>query len=198
MNHPCLRVAALLTLAGAAASCGGAAAYEAKAPGAESAADMDAALTTPESALAMLDHAEADLNRLLPRQPPQPGQAQAGYAQPAASAAPVAPLPPPPPPSPTAPEPALQQAEKSKPTSPSPAASPAAAPPRDKRAESERPRSVSADPCVTACSALASMERAADHLCGLAGASDGRCTSARDRVKHASARVQAACPACSG
>jgi predicted RNA-binding Zn-ribbon protein involved in translation (DUF1610 family) len=40
------------------------------------------------------------------------------------------------------------------------------------------------------------MERAAEHLCVLAGAADGRCTSARERVKSASTRVRAACPAC--
>lgn len=51
-------------------------------------------------------------------------------------------------------------------------------------------------PCATACRALASMNRAADHLCGLAGESDARCSDARTRVKSASDRVQAQCPAC--
>ena len=52
--------------------------------------------------------------------------------------------------------------------------------------------------CPNACAALSSMERAADHLCTLAGAADARCTDARERVKNATARVHAACPACGG
>jgi hypothetical protein len=42
------------------------------------------------------------------------------------------------------------------------------------------------------------MARAAEHLCALAGGDDGRCTNARTRVKDATARVTAACPACRG
>jgi hypothetical protein len=42
------------------------------------------------------------------------------------------------------------------------------------------------------------MTRAADHVCGLVGAPDARCTSARERVKNAAARVHAACSACAG
>lgn len=52
------------------------------------------------------------------------------------------------------------------------------------------------DPCSIACRALASMDRAATHLCGLSGESDPACTSARERVKNASDRVSARC-ACS-
>jgi len=52
--------------------------------------------------------------------------------------------------------------------------------------------------CTTACAALSSMERAAEHLCTLAGAADARCTDARERVKNATARVRATCPACGG
>ncbi|APR84526.1 Hypothetical protein A7982_09875 [Minicystis rosea] len=51
--------------------------------------------------------------------------------------------------------------------------------------------------CATACRALASMLTAAEHLCKLAGESDGRCEDARGRVRGASARVKSACPACS-
>jgi len=52
------------------------------------------------------------------------------------------------------------------------------------------------DPCSNACRALASMERATLHLCGLAGEADARCSGARARVKDASARVHAQCPSC--
>lgn len=52
------------------------------------------------------------------------------------------------------------------------------------------------DACGTACSALSSMERAAVHLCGLAGEGDPRCEGARTRVRSAADRVRASCPAC--
>ena len=55
----------------------------------------------------------------------------------------------------------------------------------------------SGDPCSTACSALASMRSSAEHLCKLAGETDGRCDDARVRVRGASSRVRSACPACS-
>lgn len=50
--------------------------------------------------------------------------------------------------------------------------------------------------CGTACAALQSMTRAAEHLCGLTGEGDARCTSARSRVKTAGDRVRGACPSC--
>jgi hypothetical protein len=53
-----------------------------------------------------------------------------------------------------------------------------------------------ADPCATACSALASMERATKHLCELTGDGDARCDNARSRVSGATERVSASCPAC--
>ena len=56
--------------------------------------------------------------------------------------------------------------------------------------EDERP---AGDPCAVACRALASMERAANHLCGLSGETQPPCTSARDRVKAANDRVAARC-----
>jgi hypothetical protein len=53
-----------------------------------------------------------------------------------------------------------------------------------------------ADACVTACSALSSMGRAAKHLCDLTGDGDTRCDSARSRVSGATERVMSSCPAC--
>ena len=52
------------------------------------------------------------------------------------------------------------------------------------------------DGCATACKALASMQRSADHLCKIAGEGDGRCEDARTRVRGASARVRSVCPVC--
>ena len=60
------------------------------------------------------------------------------------------------------------------------------------KAEGQEP----VDPCGSACAALASMSRAAEHLCGLAGDGDARCEDARTRVRSAEGRVRAACPAC--
>ncbi len=51
----------------------------------------------------------------------------------------------------------------------------------------------SADPCAVACRALASMERAANHICDLSGAADVSCEKARSRVKVATDRVAAHC-----
>jgi hypothetical protein len=51
-------------------------------------------------------------------------------------------------------------------------------------------------PCATACRAFASMERAAGHLCSLAGEDDPRCSGARDRLRGAATRLKNACPAC--
>jgi hypothetical protein len=52
------------------------------------------------------------------------------------------------------------------------------------------------DPCVTACRALGSMSRSADHICDLAGQGDDRCGNARARVERATDRVRAQCPGC--
>lgn len=57
-------------------------------------------------------------------------------------------------------------------------------------------QSLSADPCVTACRALASMSRSVEHVCELAGEADERCASARTRVSGAEGRVRSQCPAC--
>ena len=90
---------------------------------------------------------------------------------------------PPPPPAPAAPIPSQGEAS-----------------PRDDHPSSvaSGPTALSSDPCTNACRALASMERAASHLCSLAGDTDARCEGARTRVKNAGARVHAECPACAG
>ncbi len=49
------------------------------------------------------------------------------------------------------------------------------------------------DACTVACSALASMGRAARHMCEMAGPDEPRCTSARERVQNATDRVAAHC-----
>jgi hypothetical protein len=52
------------------------------------------------------------------------------------------------------------------------------------------------DACGTACRALASMRRASEHLCGLTGDTDARCSDARSRLERAEGRVRASCPVC--
>jgi hypothetical protein len=69
--------------------------------------------------------------------------------------------------------------------------------PGDKASDpSATPLNGEGDGCATACRALASMARSADHLCSLAGEGDGRCDDARGRVRGATARVRSACPTC--
>jgi len=51
-----------------------------------------------------------------------------------------------------------------------------------------------ASDCATACRALESMRRAAEHLCALDGGQ--RCAEARQKVTAATERVRAACPSC--
>jgi hypothetical protein len=58
------------------------------------------------------------------------------------------------------------------------------------------PAGLSASPCETACRALASMDRAATHICMLAGDESDRCTNARDRVRAATERVRQSCSEC--
>lgn len=130
---------------------------------------------TADGTLEALDRAENDLRLAL-------GQAPGGASL---SDAPAAP--------------------KASPAAPPPPPEPSAAAPPDVARQDERPSSVAAgptalssDPCVNACRALASMERATTHLCSLAGDTDARCEGARTRVKSASTRVHAECPACSG
>ena len=60
------------------------------------------------------------------------------------------------------------------------------------RAESQVNASVG--DCATACRALASMERAAEHLCALDGGRE--CDHARERLAAARERVRASCGGC--
>lgn len=76
-----------------------------------------------------------------------------------------------------------------------PSPSPASADERPSSAASG-PAAQSSDPCANVCRALASMERAATHLCDLAGSDDARCEVAKSRVKSASLLVRDGCPAC--
>ncbi|WP_437291613.1 hypothetical protein [Sorangium sp. So ce406] len=137
---------------------------------------------TAEDALAALERAEGELDRVLGA----PSDTASGEGRAVESASPAAP-----PPAPA--------------TSPSPAPSPPTASdsaPRATAAGAARPskkaepEQVTATPCETACRALASMDRAAQHLCGLAGDADQRCDAARTRVKNATDRVGAQCPRC--
>jgi hypothetical protein len=182
-----LFLGAVLALAG----CGGS---DARAPEARSARD----LATPDGALAALDEAERALDGVFPRAAP------GGVS--AASAVPQAQPPPPPPVAPQKPGdapaipqqmPQLQMSQGMPGQAPPTAAPPSTAGRADKREEAPR-QPVASDPCSTACSALASMERAASHLCNLTGDGDARCQSARTRTQSAAARVRASCPSCSG
>jgi hypothetical protein len=139
---------------------------------------------TADGTLEVLDRAENDL-RLALGQAPGGSPMTTGDAPTAPKASPPAPSPGPPPPPASPPPSPSAQAESS---------------PRDERPSSVAagPTALSSDPCANACRALASMERAATHLCSLAGDTDARCEGARTRVKSASARVHAECPACSG
>ena len=171
----------LVTAALTAAGCGGAVSGGGQEPAMSSdRAAMVAPPSTVDEALAQLDTAELDVNRSLgypgasaPQQYAQPpgGAPQAGAAQ-------TAPSPPPPP---ALPAPA--EAKRAEVQSSGDAAETAASAPPP-------------DPCTTACRALASMGRAADHLCGLAGAEDPRCDNARQRLSAAQSRVRQSCPSC--
>ena len=165
------------------AACGGAASMSAP-----KGVTGDSSVSSSEGALAALDRAEAEIGRLLGG----PAGSPSASAEPVAQqyAAPVSPSqPPPPPPPPQA------GAAPPRPSTPPPAKS-AAGRREERLAQEGDAPAIRADTCSTACSALASMERAADHLCGLAGDDDTRCKGARVRVKDAGARVHAACPAC--
>jgi hypothetical protein len=161
--------------------CGGAASVSAGATPSGFDAKSAEELGTVDGATAAVDHAERAIDQLL-----GPAGASASVAVQAG--------PPPPPPA------AAASAAPVVPAAPSVA--PAESSGRrlaDKDArEGLRQPGVAADACSIACGALASMERATDHLCGLAGADDARCTAAQARVKNAGARVRAACPVCGG
>ncbi len=170
------------------AACGGAApeAMTPPAPPPQPSAAAAPALQSPgdkslsaEGAVAAVDSAERAIDQAL-----GVGSQSTALAQSAGQT--VAPLAPPPPPAPPEPPPPPAKTR----------ASPSREPASPKKATvEEAPRAApAAETCGTACSALASMERAAEHLCGITGAADDRCTGARTRVKNASARVHAVCP----
>ncbi|MGK4004732.1 hypothetical protein WMF31_19020 [Sorangium sp. So ce1036] len=172
--------AAVWMSAAALAGCG-AAATPAEAPSSASPAAVASpepgSLATADEALAELERAESELQQALG------GPALRGELPAAPRAAAPRPSPQPPP----------AGAAEGAPMPPS-RESADHAPSRKERAAEQS----SASSCETACRALASMERAAQHLCGLAGDADPRCDGARTRVESAAARVAAQCPRCAG
>lgn len=167
LSLPATLAAALLTVATPLllAGCGGAAGSA----GAE-AKSSDVALFDAQSATSELDRAEGEITALF-GPPSTPLSAQA---------APTATF--------AAPPPNAVSAEPTAP--PTPAERPAAAAKVHTDSADQGP---APDACSIACRALASMERAANHLCGLAGDAEPSCTSARARVKSAEDRVAARC-----
>ncbi|WP_437971779.1 hypothetical protein WMF04_21840 [Sorangium sp. So ce260] len=147
----------------------------------------EGSIETAEDALAELERAEGELDQALGGPASrEEDRAMAQAAPPAAPPPAVAPSPP------RAASPSPAEASES-PRAPSPRTTTAGAERPAKKAEADR---VSATPCETACRALASMNRAAQHLCGVAGDADQRCDAARTRVKSATDRVEARCPRC--
>ena len=166
---------ALVTLAFAAVACGGAmagaptpsattAVKSADSPDYATVDDAERALSRAERELAAVAPAESsDRREPAPKSAATPG----GGAQPSpATPAPAAAPPPPPPPT------QRSHADDARPND-----------------EERAPRQPT--PCETACRALASMGRAADAICRLAGDADARCSSARKRVEDSSSRVAA-------
>jgi hypothetical protein len=138
---------------------------------ASSAKSADGDLTDADSALAELNRAEGEITALLGpasgavAQAEGPGSGASDLA-PQATAAPVSPA----------------------------ESAPTASPAKPEAKADQMADSPATDPCSIACRALASMERAANHLCGLSGETDPSCTNARDRVRSATGRVSARCP----
>lgn len=164
--------------------CGGASVAQAPvAPEPAGATEMSphkgSSIESADDALAELGRAEDELNQAIGA----PTQRDEGRAV-AEAAQPGAPPPATSPPSPNVPDDRV---------APSPRATATGGEHPAKKIEAEP---TSAPPCETACRALASMSRAAQHLCGLAGDADQRCDSARTRVKSATDRVEARCPRC--
>ncbi len=58
----------------------------------------------------------------------------------------------------------------------------------------ERQLATAQGDCATACRALASMERAAEHICGMA--TNNECERARERVQAARDRIRSTCGSC--
>src|SRR5262245_16725573 len=140
MNDPRRALACVAMTLGASFVLGacGAASKEPASPGA-----AEPVPTTVDQAVAALDQAENDLNRILvPGASPAFAQPPAGSASPNEPAAPAQATPPPP---------ARSGGEA---------------------VRTDAAKEESGDRCETACRALASMSRAAEHLCGLAGETD--------------------------
>jgi hypothetical protein len=167
-----LALPALVAAALGVAGCGGSAA-EAKSAGGD--------LTDADSALAELNRAEGEITAFL-------GPASGAEAQ--ATAAPVSP----PAPTPAESAPTALQAKEPGVKADQMADSPATDAGSNARGSGSPSASSAPDPCSIACRALASMERAANHLCGIEGEGGPSCTNARDRVRSATDRVSARCP----
>ncbi|WP_437718732.1 hypothetical protein WMF45_21285 [Sorangium sp. So ce448] len=182
-RHRAWSAAATLWISAAALSgCGGASVAQAPvAPEPAGATSMaphkGSAVETADDALAELERAEDELDQAIGTPAHDEGRAVAEAAQPGA------------PPAASPPSPSVPDSR----AAPSPRATAAGGEPPAKKIEAEP---TSTPPCETACRALASMSRAAQHLCGLAGDADQRCDSARARVKSATDRVEARCPRC--
>ncbi|AUX32650.1 MULTISPECIES: hypothetical protein [Sorangium] len=146
----------------------------------------EGSIETADDALAALERAEGELDQALG------GPAAHEEDRAAAQAAPSG-APPPPATAPSPPRAAATAEASGSAPAPSTRATTTAGGHPAKKAEAAP---VSAAPCETACRALASMSRAAQHLCGLAGDADARCDAARTRVKSATDRVEARCPRC--
>jgi hypothetical protein len=80
------------------------------------------------------------------------------------------------------------------PTAPVPRPQPGIAAARSDLDRAEREVAASRSDCATACRALSSMERAAEHLCALDAGTE--CSRARERVDAARERVRASCGGC--
>jgi hypothetical protein len=174
--------AAALLAALALAACGGAA----PAP----AYPEEPLPASPEGTLDLLDRAEGELRLALgePANQTRGEPAQAG-APPLVNQPSTPPASEAPPPPPAAPPPHPTRA----PIEASPSAGAESVQTTDASPSGTVTRN---DPCANACRALASMERATEHLCSLAGSADARCEGARARVKGAGARVREKCPGC--
>lgn len=148
----------------------------------------EGSIETAEDALAALERAEGELDQVLGVPAGRAEDRAVTQATPPGASPPPAAAPSPP-----------REASPSRPegsdstSATAPRATAAGAERPAKKAEAER---MAATPCETACRALASMNRAAQHLCGLAGDADQRCDAARTRVKSATDRVESRCPRC--
>ncbi|AUX43140.1 hypothetical protein SOCE26_045830 [Sorangium cellulosum] len=182
--------------AGALAGCGSAARPAAD-PSPATMSPEPAPLVTADDALVELERAESELYLALgaPGAPSEGAGALSAGAPGQHAPAPEQPAPAPPAAEPLAPPAAAPPAPRGTPDRAAEASRPTTAD-ADAPAKKREAERVSAPPCETACRALASMERAAQHLCGLSGDADQRCDAARTRVKSATDRVATQCPRC--